>query len=37
MLNQNDLVLTGASLGTDNFEVILEAASAGGFAGLSLR
>ena len=37
MLNQNDLVLTGASLGTNKFEVILEAAAAGGFMGLSLR
>lgn len=37
MLDQHDLVLTGASLGTNNFEVIVEAAYAGGFAGLSLR
>ncbi len=37
MLCQNDLVITGATLGSPSFEVILEAASAGGFAGVSLR
>lgn len=37
MLDQNDLLITGATLGSPRFEVILEAASAGGFAGVSLR
>ncbi len=37
MLDCNDLVLAGASIGNPDFEVLLEACVAGGFRGLSLH